>query len=77
MSKPNKQLVFTGHSQGGVSHVANAYRNPLTITFGAPPFLSQLVDTTSTDCNNAFEKEYLWRFINSENYNNILKQILN
>ena len=75
MSKPNKQLVFTGHSQGGaaasVAHVANAYRNPLTITFGAPPFLSQLVDTTSTDCNNAFEKEHLWRFINSENYNGV------
>ena len=76
MSKPNKQLVFTGHSQGGaaasVAHLANTHHNPLTIPFGSPSFLNQLVDFNVdllADCEEAFDKECLWRFINSENYN--------
>lgn len=71
MSAGSKQLVFTGHSQGGAvaaiaSIVYNDY-NPLTITFGQPPFVRR-----DTDCP-ILNKHHVWRIINTENSRNGLQ----
>jgi Lipase (class 3) len=59
-----KQLVFTGHSQGGtaagVAAIINAVFDPLTITFAQPPFLK------SDNCTS-LNPNRLWRVINTEN----------
>jgi len=65
MANDDKQLVFTGHSQGGaaagVASIIFENFNPLAITFGQPPFLSH----TAAGCPLIYT-DHLWRFINSE-----------
>ena len=62
-----KQIIFTGHSQGGaaaaVAHIMFSDYDPLTISFGAPPFFSRHQDG---DCGR-MNKNHIWRFINSQN----------
>jgi len=65
MSKPNKQLVLTGHSQGGGAAVVGAIRfagyTPLTLAFAGVP----AVKHPSSECT-AINPEHLWRVINTE-----------
>lgn len=66
MAQPGKQLVFTGHSQGGaaagIAAAANAGYTPLTITFGQPPFYGR-----GTDSCPLIHSDHIWRFINTQN----------
>jgi Lipase (class 3) len=61
-----KQLVFTGHSQGGAAAIVGAIIDanyvPLTITFGQPPVMLE------RSCPHLNE-DHIWRFINTENSN--------
>jgi Lipase (class 3) len=61
-----KQLVFTGHSQGGAAAIVGAIIDanyiPLTITFGQPPVMLE------PSCSHLNE-DHVWRFINTENSN--------
>ena len=60
----HKQLVLTGHSQGGsialVAALVHERYNPLIITVGQPPALTQ------PSCNGIVD-DHVWRFINTEN----------
>lgn len=63
-SNQKKQLVLTGHSQGGaiagVAAILNAKYKPLTITFGQPQFLK-------TSSCSLLQSNRVWRIINTEN----------
>lgn len=64
MVSSTKQLVFTGHSQGGaasgIAAIIHSEYNPLTITFGQPPFLK-------SDSCELINADHFWRIINTEN----------
>lgn len=70
---PAKQLVLTGYSQGGaaacIASIIQADYNPLTITFGQPPFLSKKHNKKCTLLNY----QHIWRIINTENSSNGLQ----
>jgi len=65
MVEPNKQLVLTGHSQGGGAAVVGAIRfagyTPLTLALAAPA----AVKSPSSECTE-INPDHLWRVINTE-----------
>lgn len=69
-SASGKQIVFTGHSQGGaaagIAHIIFNRFSPITIGFGSAPFHEE-----KSLCNNVIPKGDLLRFINSENRNDM------
>ena len=64
MTQHGKQLIFTGHSQGGaagsIASVVFADHDPLVVSFAQPPFLKK------EPCPLANTRK-IWRFINTEN----------
>jgi Lipase (class 3) len=69
-----KQLVLTGHSQGGataeVASIEMSDYNPLVITFGSPVF-QKSNNQGYTSCS-LIQPEHIWRFINTETIKNRL-----
>ena len=59
MANPNKQLVLTGHSQGGGAVVVGAIRfaeyNPITVSLAAPAVLKH----PSSECT-AINHDHIW-----------------
>jgi len=66
-SRGERQLVFTGHSQGGsaatIAGIIHAQYDPITINFGAPPVI---VRNGNTPPCNWPVGEHFWRIINTE-----------
>mmetsp|Transcript_23485 Transcript_23485/g.42421 ORF Transcript_23485/g.42421 Transcript_23485/m.42421 type:complete len:404 (+) Transcript_23485:89-1300(+) len=64
-SDKGKQLVLTGHSQGGgsagIASLLLAEYNPITILFGNAQWIQDGLEDCAPDPNT------IWRFINSEN----------
>lgn len=65
-SASGKQIVFTGHSQGGaaagIAHIIFNRFSPITIGFGSAPFHEE-----KSLCNGIIPEGDILRFINSEN----------
>lgn len=66
-SSIKKQLIITGHSQGGASAAIASIElsdyDPLVITFGSPTFLKS--NYMNADCPG-LNQDRIWRFVNTE-----------
>jgi Lipase (class 3) len=66
-SSTKKQLVLTGHSQGGaaaeIASIELSDFDPVVITFGSPPFLK--FNDVKANCP-LIDPDHIWRFVNTE-----------